>query len=55
MGSQDISLTSATQDGDSTGEGIGMRTGRDHIVVWIFGVIPIILVLTLALLGALRR
>ncbi len=31
------------------------QTGRDHVIVWLFGILPLLLVLALGLIGLLRR
>jgi quinol-cytochrome oxidoreductase complex cytochrome b subunit len=31
------------------------QTGRDRIVVWLFGILPLLIALTLGLIGLLRR
>jgi len=31
------------------------QTGRDRIVIWLFGILPLLIALTLGLLGLLRR
>lgn len=32
-----------------------MRTGRDHILIWLIGVIPLLVALTIPLSGMIRR
>jgi hypothetical protein len=37
------------------GEGGGVRTGRDHMLVWLLAIAPVAIVLLLAAIGAVRR